>query len=141
MTEFKKGIFVICGTLCVVLAVLGMFLPVLPTTPFLLLAAFLYSRSSEKFYNHLLNNRWCGEYLRNYRDGRGIAAKQKVITIAILWATMAYGIWFVGSAIWISLILLAIASGVTIFLITVKTYKPGENLNLIIAERESFEEA
>lgn len=141
MTRFKNGVFVISGILCVALAVLGMFLPVLPTTPFLLLAAFLFSRSSEKFYERLLNNRFCGEYLRNYREGRGIALKQKVITIAILWATIIYGIWFVGSVVWISLILLAVASGVTIFLISVKTYKPENDMPLMIAERESFEEA
>lgn len=140
MTEFKKGIFVIGGTVCVILAVFGMVVPVLPTTPFLLLAAFLYSRSSEKFYNRLLDNRWCGEYLRNYREGRGIALKQKVVTIVILWATMAYGIWFLGSSIWLNLMLVGIALGVTIFLLSVKTYRPEDNLNLI-TERESFEEA
>lgn len=141
MVKFKKGLLVTGGSLCVVLAVFGMFLPVLPTTPFLLLAAFLYSRSSEKFYERLLNNRWCGEYLRNYREGRGIAVKQKVVTILILWATMAYGIWFLASAMWVNLLMLCIALGVTIFLISVKTYKRKTKSDGIIVELDTFEEA
>lgn len=123
--EIKKGLFVVAGTLCVVLGVLGMFLPLLPTTPFLLLAAFFYARSSERFYERLLNNRWCGKYIRNYREGKGIAMRQKIVTIAILWITIGYGIWFMGSVTWLNLLLLGIAVGVTIHLIRIKTYRPG----------------
>jgi len=81
----------------VALAVLGLFLPVLPTTPFLLLAAVCYARSSERFYHWLMTNRWFGEYIRNYREGRGIPLKQKVLTISLLWVTIGYAAAFIVS--------------------------------------------
>ena len=67
-----------------------MFVPVLPTTPFLLLAAICYARSSERFYHWLLNNRWFGEYLKNYREGRGIPLREKTLTVLALWLTIGF---------------------------------------------------
>ena len=101
-----------------------MFLPVLPTTPFLLLAATCYARSSERFYHWLMTNRWFGEYIKNYREGRGIPLKQKVVTILLLWLTIGSTAWLAISQWWVRLILLGIAVGVTIHLAKVKTYKP-----------------
>lgn len=124
MNRLVKILLIACGTLFVALGVLGMFLPILPTTPFLLLASVCYARSSERFLRWLLTNRWCGEYIRNYREGRGIPLKQKVITIALLWITIGYSAWFVVSVWWVKIILLGMAVGVTIHLVRVKTYRP-----------------
>ena len=66
--RLTRNLLIVGGTLCVALATLGLFLPVLPTTPFLLLAAVCYACSSERFYYWLLSNRWFGAYIRNYRD-------------------------------------------------------------------------
>ena len=123
MKGLTRILLVVSGTLCVALGVLGMFLPVLPTTPFLLLAAFCYARSSKRFYHWLITNRWCGEYIRNYREGRGIPLRQKVLTILLLWLTIGYAAWFVVSLWWVKFILFGIAIGVTIHLIMIKTFK------------------
>ncbi len=123
MEGLIRTLLLVSGTLCVVLGVLGMFLPVLPTTPFLLLAAICYARSSKLFYNWLMTNRWCGAYIRNYREGRGIPLKQKVLTILLLWLTIGYAAWFVISLWWVKLILLGIAVGVIIHLVRIKTFK------------------
>jgi uncharacterized membrane protein YbaN (DUF454 family) len=126
-TEMKgltRSVLLIAGTLCVIFAVVGMFLPVLPTTPFLLLAAVCYARSSPRFYNWLITNRWFGEYIRNYREGRGIPLKHKVVTIVLLWLTIGYAAWFAVSSWPVKLILLGIAAGVTIHLLRTKTYRP-----------------
>ena len=120
----KKKLLIAAGSICVVLAVLGMILPVLPTTPFLLLAAICYERSSPRFYNWLITNRYFGEYIRNYREGRGIPMRQKVITLAILWVTIGYGAFFVSGNWWLSAVLLAVALGVTIHLARIKTFRP-----------------
>jgi hypothetical protein len=109
------------GTVCVVLGAIGVFVPVLPTTPFLLLAAFCFARSSDRFHSWLLNNRWCGEYIRNYREGRGVPLKQKILTLILLWGTMSYAIGFVVSSLWARSILLAIAVAVTLHLVIMKT--------------------
>ncbi len=112
------------GTLCVALGVAGMFLPLLPTTPFLLLAATCYARSSPRFYRWLMTNRWCGEYIRNYREGRGLPLQQKILTLALLWITIGATTVFVVPLWWVRVLLLAIASGVTFHLLRIKTYKP-----------------
>ena len=124
MKGLTRILLIIGGTLCVVLGVLGMFFPVLPTTPFLLLAAFLYARSSERFYHWLLTNRWFGDYIRNYREGKGMPLKQKVLTLVVLWLTIGYASWFVVSQWWLDFLLLGIAAGVTLHLIRMKTYRP-----------------
>jgi uncharacterized membrane protein YbaN (DUF454 family) len=99
-----------------------MFLPVLPTTPFLLLAAVCYARSSERFYHWLLNNRWFGEFIRNYREGRGIPLREKTLMLTMLWLTISLTAIFFVSAWWIRLILLGIAIGVSLHLVKIKTY-------------------
>jgi uncharacterized membrane protein YbaN (DUF454 family) len=123
MRRVGKYLMMAAGALCVVLAVLGIFLPLLPTTPFLLLAAFLFARSSSSFYDWLIMNRWFGEYIRNYREGRGIPLRQKISTILILWMTIVLGVWLV-PVIWSRLGMIAIATGVTVHLLRMKTYRP-----------------
>lgn len=121
--DIRKALLIFLGTVCVGLGVLGMFLPLLPTTVFLLMAAYCYSRSSERFHNWLLGNRWFGPYISNYKSGRGISMRQKISTIALLWASIGFSIWILNASIWIDLLLLAIAAGVTIHLVMIRTYR------------------
>ena len=111
------------GTLFVGLGILGIFIPVLPTTPFLLLAAACYARSSQRFYDWLLNNKWFGSYIRNYLQGKGISIKVKISTIALLWLTIGCSVAFAVSAFYVRLILILIAIGVTIHILSVRTLK------------------
>jgi len=113
-----------CGTACVALGLVGVFLPVLPTTPFLLLAAVCYARSSRRFYDWLLANRWCGAYIRNYREGRGITIRHKAFTLALLWLTIGYTTGRVVTLGWVRLLLLAVAVGVTVHVVRIRTFRP-----------------
>ena len=121
--DVRKAVLIFTGTVCVALGVLGMFLPLLPTTVFLLMAAYCYSHSSERFHTWLMTNRWFGPYIKNYKSGRGISMRQKISTITILWASIGVSIWLIGG-FWITLLLLAIALGVTAHLLWLKTYRP-----------------
>lgn len=121
--DIRKAVLIFAGTVCVALGVLGMFLPLLPTTVFLLMAAYCYSRSSEKFHTWLLNNRLCGSYIRNYKSGEGISIRQKISTIAILWISIGLSAWIVGAGFWVNLLLFAIAAGVTLHLVLLKSRK------------------
>ena len=123
MKTLTKYFLIASGTLAVVLGIIGMFVPLLPTTPFLLLAAACYMRSSKRFYHCLTTNRWCGDYIRNYREGQGIPLKQKILTMLLLWLTISYTAIFVVPSWWIKAVLFAIATGVTIHLLKIKTYK------------------
>ena len=120
--QLLKWILIIAGTVCLGLGIIGIFLPILPTTPLLLLAAACYARSSKKFYDWLLNNRIIGSYIKNYREGKGVPLKVKIFSISLLWITILFSVCFIIQVIWIRIILLIIAVGVSIHIFTIKTY-------------------
>ena len=121
MNRVVRGLLVLGGCASVALGVVGMAVPLLPTTPFLLLAAFCFSRSSARFHRWLLTNRWFGAYLDNYRQGRGMSLQEKSVTIAVLWMTLAATALTVVTAWWGRLLLLAVAVGVTTHLVRIRT--------------------
>ncbi|HEY94694.1 MAG TPA: DUF454 domain-containing protein [Dehalococcoidia bacterium] len=117
----KKHILIIAGTIFVILGIIGIFLPVLPTTPFLLLAAACYFRSSDRFYRWLTNNRILGSYIKNYLEGRGMPMKSKIITLLLLWLTIILTVIFGIQNNIIRIILVIIALGVTLHISKLKT--------------------
>lgn len=130
MGKVGRPILIAAGSLCVVLGVLGIVLPLLPTTVFLLLAAWCFSRSSERFHSWLLGNRLLGSYISAYHEGRGMSLRDKWVTLATLWTGIGItAVFFVG-VLWVRLILLAIAIGVTIHLIRLPTFRAGEAVNV-----------
>ena len=110
----RRVIFLVVGTLSLATGVIGMFVPLLPTTCFLLLATWCYARSSPRLHRWMHENRWFGEYLRDYREGRGIPRTLKVGSLSVMWLTIGASIVFAISTLWVRLALLAIALGVTI---------------------------
>ena len=92
--KLKRTIWFLIGTICVLLGAVGTMLPILPTTPFLLAAAACYCKSSERAYKWLLNNKWFGEYIRNYKEGRGIPKRTKIATLSLLWTTIGFSTVF-----------------------------------------------
>ena len=117
-----RALLVICGTLCVALGVIGIFLPLMPTTVFLLMGAACYARSSDRFYQRLISNRWLGSYIKNSREGRGMTRRQKATTLAMLWVGILATMIFTVTAWWLHLLLLAIALGVTIHVVKVPAF-------------------
>lgn len=90
-----RVLLLIVGSLSVALGAVGIFLPVLPTTPFLLLAAACYVRSSSKFYNWLVSHPVLSKYILAYLEGKGIPKKAKYYTLATMWLTMSISAFFV----------------------------------------------
>lgn len=86
----KKYLLTSLGLLSLSLGIIGMFLPILPTTPFLLLSAWLFSKSSQRLNHFILNNRVFGNYIRNYRSGQGIPKRTKFFSMILLWAAIMY---------------------------------------------------
>jgi len=118
-----RRVWIGAGTLFVGVGTLGIFLPLLPTTPFLLLAAACYARGSKRFYNWLLGNRWFGNYIKDYRERKGIPFKTKILSISLLWVTIGYSAVFVASIPLVRAILIGIAIGVTIHIIRIRTLR------------------
>ncbi|MFA5365805.1 MAG: YbaN family protein [Candidatus Bathyarchaeia archaeon] len=119
-----RVLLLVAGTASLVLGTIGLVLPILPTTPFLLAAAACYLRSSERMHKWLLGNKWFGEYIRNYQEGKGIPLKTKIVAVTILWAAILYSSFFVLNEVLIAQIaLLAVALGVSVHLIRLPTLK------------------
>jgi len=110
----------IAGVLCVLLALLGVFLPLLPTTPFLLLAAACFARSSRTMHDWLTGHRLFGSYLRNYEAGLGIPARAKVLAMVMMWSSLCYAAWR-HEQLWLRLVLLLTGTGVSIYLLRLPT--------------------
>jgi uncharacterized membrane protein YbaN (DUF454 family) len=100
-----RAVLVLAGTGFVVLGLAGVFLPVLPTTPFLLLAAACYARASRRFYNALLNNRLFGPSILEWQQHRAIPWRTKLTAIALLLLTLAISIVFFLRDPWLRLAL------------------------------------
>ena len=120
--RFIKFLLISAGTISIFLGFIGIFLPILPTTPFLLLAAALYSKSSDKFYNWLIHNRLFGSFIRNYREGKGITLQAKFISLTSLWLVLGSTIIYAIENIYLKILLLLIAIGVTIHLLLIPTF-------------------
>ena len=120
-TRLMRWLYAGAGLACVGLAVVGVFVPVLPTTPFLLLAAACFLRSSQRLYDWLLGQRWLGAYIRNYREHRAVSRGAKIMTLTLLWASIGYAtIWVVEH--WaLRAGLMVIAIGVTVHILSLRT--------------------
>jgi uncharacterized membrane protein YbaN (DUF454 family) len=119
----KKGIFIILGILCVAFGAIGVVTPVLPTTPFLLLAAFLFSRSSSVLNHCLLHNRVFGKYLSNYFENKPVPLSQKIISIAFLWIGLCATFYFATLSNTVIIILLIVGVCVSIHIALLGKYR------------------
>ncbi len=124
-----RALLIATGTLSVGLGVLGIFLPLLPTTVFLLLGAACYAKSSPRFYHKLVTHRWLGAYIRSSREGHGMRRRDKAITLGLLWVGIgATMIWSV-DATWLRVLLLAIATGVTVHVVKLPAFRAEHELS------------
>ena len=128
--KITRALWLGAGIICVGLGAIGIVLPILPTTPFLLAAAACFCKSSTRMYNWLLNNKWFGNYIRNYKEGRGLTLKTKLTALAVLWITIGFSTIFLLNHLLptqlvlpIQLIMLVVAIGVSIHLLRLPTFK------------------
>jgi uncharacterized membrane protein YbaN (DUF454 family) len=128
--KITKALWLAIGFICLGLGAIGMVLPILPTTPFLLAAAACFCKSSTRMYDWLLGNKWFGEYIKNYREGRGLPMRTKIMALIILWVTIGVSIIFLLNRLLLpqlvlpmQLIMGAIAVGVSIHILKLPTFK------------------
>ncbi|MCU9949996.1 YbaN family protein [Pseudomonas solani] len=119
-----RYVLLVVGWLAVALGVIGIFLPVLPTTPFLLLAAACFVRSSQRFYLWLVNHKQLGPWIRDYLEGNGIPLKGKVYAIGLMWISIAFSCYLVPMP-WARGFMLTSAVLVTIYILRQKTLDRG----------------
>lgn len=123
-----RYLLITTGFLSTALAVVGMFLPLLPTVPFLLLAAACFARSSERFYVWLVNHRELGPIVCPYLNGDGVPVRAKVVTITLLWLSIGISLWVV-EPLWLHVLLFSIAVGVTLYMLSLPVLLPSVDEN------------
>ena len=120
--KIKRIFFISLGTIFLGIGSIGIILPILPTTPFLLLAAACYIRGSPRIYQWLISNRFLGEFISNYIKGKGIKQRQKLIAIFSMWLMISITIHFFLDNIFLRIVLLVIAGAVSIHILHLPTF-------------------
>jgi uncharacterized protein len=123
LRKVMRWLLVGTGTAAVVTGLVGIVVPVLPTTPFLLLGAICYMHSSPRLYKALVRGRFIGAYLRNYLEGRGMSVRVKIWTLGLLWVAIGCSAAFATHGLLVRLILLAVLVGVTVHVLLIKTIR------------------
>ncbi len=121
-TKMKKALYIILGTIALVIGFIGLFLPIIPTTPLVILAAACYYRSSDRLHNWILRSKWFGETIKNYQAGRGLTKNTKIRAIVLMWAMIMISVVFFVENFLIRLLMLGIAIAVSLYLLRLPTY-------------------
>jgi uncharacterized membrane protein YbaN (DUF454 family) len=116
----KKILLILAGSLALGLGTLGIFLPLLPTVPFLLLAAACYVRSSERLTRWLLSHRYLGKIIVDFQQKKVIPRRTKLFTVALLWLSIGISAAVV-NLLWVRIVLLCVATGVTVHILSFKS--------------------
>jgi hypothetical protein len=120
LSAIRRALLIIAGLASVVAGAIGIVVPLLPTTPFLLLAAVCFVRSSDRLYRWLTTNRVFGSYLRNYQEHRAMPAGMKWCAISVLWLTIGLSIVAIDT-LPIRALLVVVAVGVTTLIARIRT--------------------
>lgn len=123
LNDLSKPFLIAAGWTFVALGIIGIFLPLMPTTIFFILAAWCFAKSSEKFYNWLIYHPRFGKIVRDYREKRGMPIKSKIIAVAMLILTIGSSAIFFTQQIIVRAILICIALGVSAYIISLKTLR------------------
>ena len=123
MLPMIRYVYVALGILSCALGVIGIFVPLLPTTPFLLLSAALLFRCPPRFYSRLLNHPQLGPYIRNFREHKAIPLRVKIISVSLVWITILHAVIFLLDHWVLESLLLLLAAGITAYILHFKTLR------------------
>lgn len=118
-----KHLYTFLGSVSLVLGIVGIFLPLLPTTPFLLLSAALWMKGSPRMYDWLTNHKHLGPYIRNFREYKAIPMRAKVISVALVWITLLYCTFFLFENPWMRAAFIALAAGISWHILSYRTMR------------------
>ncbi|MYL21598.1 DUF454 family protein [Halobacillus litoralis] len=127
MKQVVKILLIIVGSLSLGLGILGIVLPLIPTTPFLLLTAACYVRSSDRLYNWLMTNKWFGSYIQNYKSGRGLPMKAKISILIMIWFSFLFSAFYIAPNLLMKAGFIFGGCFFTVVIYLTKTYRPEED--------------
>lgn len=120
---YRKNILKGLGIMFLVIGITGIILPLLPTTPFLLLATACFAKSSPTLHDRLINNRVFGKYIRNYQENKGIPLRVKITSLFFLWLSVGFTLYFILENNYVRTVVIAILIGITVHILRMKTLK------------------
>lgn len=120
-SAFLRWLLISCGWIFIVCGVIGIFLPIVPTVPFLLLAVACFARSSERFHRWLVEHNHLGPLLRDYLKGAGIPLRAKRAAICMVWVSFPASAYMFAEAFWLKILLLSTAAAITLYLLSLPT--------------------
>lgn len=123
MGEARRIVYILLGSLFLILGAVGIFIPLLPTTPFWLLTCWFYLRSSEKLYNRAMSNRYFGSYIKGFMVDKAIPVRSKVISISVMWLSAILTSVYLIEYLWVKILLILISIGVTWHILSFPTKK------------------
>lgn len=116
-----KALLIIIGTLSIALGVIGIVVPLLPTTPLILLGAACYVKASDELYQKLIKNKWLGRYIKDFREKNGITLKSKVLSLSLMWISIMGTILFFDIEFWLAAALIIVAVTVSAYILSFDT--------------------
>ncbi len=125
--KIKRVIYILVGVISTICGIFGIFLPILPTTPFLLLSIWCFSRSSVKLEKFVRNNKYFGKYIDDYYKGEGISLNSKRISITVLWLGITFSNFILLENHYIQAMLTFIAIFVTVHILGNPTREYNKN--------------
>ncbi|RSK25648.1 DUF454 domain-containing protein [Bacillus sp. HMF5848] len=121
MNRIKKFSLLVLGTVCIIIGAIGIVLPLIPTTPLLLLGSFCYVRSSEKLHKRLLDNKVLGTFIRDFQEKKGIRLRDKIVSIAVLWTSILFSVFFFINFLVADILLITLAAIISTVIFSFKT--------------------
>lgn len=121
LKKFVKSLFLIIGISSLVLGFIGIFLPVLPTTPFILLSAYCFAKSSERFHRYIMQHKLFGKMVSDFYEKKIIPVKTKIIALTLMWTTLSLSVIFFMPYIWVKLVVIGIGVAVTVYLLSFRS--------------------
>lgn len=135
-SDILRWILFGCGWFCIIAGVIGIFLPLVPTVPFLLLAAACFARSSERFHTWLVQHDHLGPLIRDYLGGVGIPLRAKRIAICMVWVSFPVSAFMFVQFAWVQVVLMLIAAAVTLYLISLPTAAPVDKESKTVVRKD-----
>ena len=123
--KLLRMLLLACGFFFIFLSVLGAILPLVPTTPFLIVAAACFYKSSGRFYRWIMFNRFFGQYLRDYTSGKGIPLHIKILSVIFLWVSTLVSVFIFIPYLWLEIVVITLNLAITIHIFWSRTKKAG----------------
>ncbi|WP_058306840.1 YbaN family protein [Gracilibacillus massiliensis] len=127
MWNFKRILWMIAGSLSLIIGLIGIVVPLLPTTPLVILAAFCFGKSSKALHHWLVTNKYFGRYLMDYQSGKGVPIRIKIFAVMIVWTSVLFTLTVI-PLLYVKIFMIGVAIFVTIFIFTSPLLKEKKNL-------------